>query len=156
MVESTVVARSIAIYTAQTMPERSIFVDTGYFVALLNGRDSLHGQAVALASKWKKAKRSFITHDAVLIELANFFARSALRSSTLVAIRRIRAAVDWNVQCVDAALLARSERRYGAHVDKEWSLTDCISMEVMADFDSTEAATPDKHFAQAGFRVLMR
>ena len=35
-------------------------------------------------------------------------------------------------------------------------MTDCISMEVMTDLDSREAATPDVHFAQAGFRVLMR
>jgi len=44
---------------------------------------------------------------------------------------------------------------YRAHPDKTWSLTDCISMELMLDRSCTEAATPDKHFAQAGFRVLM-
>jgi predicted nucleic acid-binding protein len=54
--------------------------------------------------------------------------------------------------------LARAER-YGAHLDhvnKEWSLTDCISIEVMTDHGATEAATADKHFTQAGFRALMR
>jgi hypothetical protein len=34
-------------------------------------------------------------------------------------------------------------------------MTDCLSMEVMLDHASTEAATPDRHFAQAGFRILM-
>ena len=138
------------------MPESApILVDTGYFVALLNSRDGLHVQAVTLARKWQKKRRSFVTTDAVLIELANFFARSSLRGPALATIQKLRAAPGWTVQHVSQPLLARSEKRYGAHHDKAWSLTDCISMEVMADFGSREAATPDKHFAQAGFRVLM-
>lgn len=138
------------------MPDRApIFVDTGYLVALLNRRDGLHDKAVALASTWEKKGRSFVTSDAVLIELANFFARSPLRGAALTAIRRLRAASGWAVHEIAPQLLARAEKRYGAHPDKEWSLTDCISMEVMNDAGSREAATPDRHFAQAGFRVLM-
>lgn len=138
------------------MPELPpIFVDTGYFVALLNRRDGLHDQAVALARAWQKKKRCFVTTDAVLIELANFFARSALRTSTIGAIQKFRVAPGWTVEHVSEALLVRSEKRYAAHPDEAWSLTDCISMEVMLDCGSKDAATPDKHFAQAGFRALM-
>ena len=39
--------------------------------------------------------------------------------------------------------------------DKEWSLTDCISFEVMAELGLTEALTADHHFEQAGFRALL-
>ena len=138
------------------MSERPIFVDTGYFVALLNARDALHEQALSLAQRWEKSKRSFVTTDAVLVELANFFAKGGLRGPTLTAIQRLRTAPAWTVQSVDRPLLARAEKRYGRHTDKEWSMTDCISMEVMVDLESREAATPDGHFAQAGFRVLMR
>jgi predicted nucleic acid-binding protein len=133
-----------------------IFVDTGYFVALLNTRDGLHEDAVALARKWQAKKRSFVTTDAVLVELANFFARSPLRAATIAAIRRLRSASGWTVEPVSSTLLTRSENRYAVHVDKAWSLTDCISMEVMIESGTKEAATPDKHFAQAGFRVLLR
>ncbi len=45
--------------------------------------------------------------------------------------------------------------RYAAHPDKSWSLTDCASMDVMIDHRATDAATPDHHFAKAGFGVLM-
>jgi uncharacterized protein len=138
------------------MPELPpIFVDTGYFVALLNRRDALHNQAVALARTWQKKRRSFVTTDAVLIELANFFARTSMRGTALQTIRKLRTAPGWMVEQLSAPLLARSEKRYGAHPDKAWSLTDCISMEVMMDVGSKEAATPDRHFAQAGFRPLM-
>jgi hypothetical protein len=50
----------------------------------------------------------------------------------------------------------RAEVRYATHPDKAWSLTDCLSMEAMLDHGSTEAATADRHFLQAGFRVLMQ
>jgi len=138
------------------MSEQPIFVDTGYLVALLNARDGLHDQSVTLARAWEKKRRSFVTTDAVLIELANFFAKGSMRAPALAAIQKLRGAPSWTVQAVDGPLLIRAERRYGRHHDKAWSMTDCISMEVMTDYGSREAATPDAHFAQAGFRVLMR
>jgi predicted nucleic acid-binding protein len=45
---------------------------------------------------------------------------------------------------------------YRQRPDKEWSLTDCISFEIMRTRDLTEALTTDHHFTQAGFRALLR
>jgi len=39
--------------------------------------------------------------------------------------------------------------------DKDWSLTDCISFLAMEDYRVQDAATLDRHFAQAGFNVLI-
>ena len=50
---------------------------------------------------------------------------------------------------------ARAEVRYARHLDKSWSLTDCLSMEAMNGAALEEVATTDGHFAQAGFRVLL-
>jgi predicted nucleic acid-binding protein len=41
-------------------------------------------------------------------------------------------------------------------MDKEWSLTDCLSFVVMQQRGLTEALTPDEHFVQAGFKALLR
>ena len=57
---------------------------------------------------------------------------------------------------VDTALLQRATRLYASRGDKTWGLTDCISFEVMRDFGVSEAATVDRHFAQAGYVALMR
>lgn len=97
-----------------------------------------------------------MTTDGVLLEFANFFGKSPLRMECATAIRRIRAAPGWTIERLTPKLLERGETRYAAHPDKSWSLTDCISMEVMLDHSLREAATPDHHFEQAGFRMLMQ
>jgi hypothetical protein len=44
---------------------------------------------------------------------------------------------------------------YEQRLDKAWSLTDCISLEVMREWNIHDALTSDRHFAQAGFRALL-
>lgn len=41
-------------------------------------------------------------------------------------------------------------------MDKDWSLTDCISFVVMEQHGISEALTADHHFEQAGFTVLLK
>jgi uncharacterized protein len=53
------------------------------------------------------------------------------------------------------ALYRRGLALYDARPDKEWSLTDCISFEVMTDEGLEEALTGDRHFEQAGFKALL-
>jgi uncharacterized protein len=45
---------------------------------------------------------------------------------------------------------------YDARPDKEYSLTDCISMQTMRREGLTEVLTNDRHFEQEGFRALFR
>ena len=40
-------------------------------------------------------------------------------------------------------------------LDKEWSLTDCVSLAVMEKEQIKEAFTSDHHFEQAGFVKLL-
>jgi hypothetical protein len=137
------------------MTNGAAFVDTAYLVALINRRDALHSQAKALARGWQEADRRLLTSDAILIEFANFFARSPLRMLAAATLRKIRAAPGWTIERLSPSLIERAEARYGAHADKAWSLTDCVSMEVMLNHGAKEVATPDRHFQQAGFLLLM-
>jgi predicted nucleic acid-binding protein len=124
-------------------------------VALFNRRDALHESATELAARWARRDTAVVTSDAVLIELANFFSRSPLRAACASAMRQIRAGSGWTIERLVPKLVARGAARYAIHADKSWSLTDCISMEVMLDHELQAVATPDHHFEQAGFRVLM-
>ena len=46
-------------------------------------------------------------------------------------------------------------RLYQARPDKGYSLTDCISMEVMRREGLSEVLTNDEHFTQEGFTCLL-
>jgi|HubBroStandDraft_5_1064220.scaffolds.fasta_scaffold302194_2 predicted nucleic acid-binding protein len=142
--------------TGADMAKGPTFVDTGYFVALLNRKDALHARALELSRGWERDQIELLTTDAVLIELANFFARSPLRALAISSIETIRSAPGWRLEHITPQRFNRGIARYAAHLDKDWSLTDCLSMDAMADHHATEVATPDHHFVQAGFRVLMR
>ena len=43
---------------------------------------------------------------------------------------------------------------YESRPDKEYSLTDCISMQTMRRAGLTEVLTNDRHFTQEGFHIL--
>jgi uncharacterized protein len=45
---------------------------------------------------------------------------------------------------------------YEQRPDKEWSLTDCISMEAMRREQIRHVLTTDHHFEQAGFEILLK
>ncbi|HXJ41921.1 MAG TPA: hypothetical protein VNH18_21775 [Bryobacteraceae bacterium] len=45
---------------------------------------------------------------------------------------------------------------YQSRPDKAYSLTDCISTEMMREHELVEALTNDYHFAQEGFQASFR
>jgi uncharacterized protein len=128
-----------------------VFADTFYFLALLNPADRFHAEAVRLT---QALRFPYVTTTAVLIELADALCRPDAR---LVAHRFLaRLATDPNVQVVDtsSAWYSRGLALFGQRTDKSWSLTDCISFQVMHERGITNALTGDHHFEQAGFRTL--
>jgi predicted nucleic acid-binding protein len=135
---------------------RSVLVDTSYLVALLDPRDSLNARAIALARQLAKEEALLVTSDAIVLELANYFARGPLRPHAARWIQAVRENAGWEVVPVDRAMLGRAEVRYTSHRDKNWSLTDCHTMEVMRQRKMADIATTDTGFEQAGFRRLMR
>ena len=132
-----------------------VFVDTAYLVVLLDRRDALHVEGLALAKQLAARGARLVTTDAVLIELANYFARSPLRARAIDLVAELRSDEGWTVVAIDRPSLLRAEARYRAHADKDWSVTDCMSMDVMSSRKIRDVATTDGGFAQAGFRLLL-
>jgi predicted nucleic acid-binding protein len=55
---------------------------------------------------------------------------------------------------LDQDLLVRAADLYQSRDDKDWSMTDCVSFEIMRQRTISDALTADHHFEQAGFRCL--
>src|SRR5437762_11999163 len=91
----------------RTSMTTAAFVDTAYFVALLDPRDSLHDLALELAADLAKRSTCLITSDAVLIEFGNYFARSPLRTHALDWILSVREAAGWETCALARPLLTR-------------------------------------------------
>lgn len=52
-------------------------------------------------------------------------------------------------------ILAEGLDLYESRLDKGYSLTDCILMNLMLEHKITQILTHDKHFTQEGFIILM-
>ena len=130
-----------------------VFADTFYFLAMINSADRYHAEAIRLT---EALRAPYVTTTAVLIELADGLSRPGTR----LIVHRFLAmlAVDPNVHVVDTAAswYARGLSLFGQRLDKSWSLTDCISFQVMSERGIQEALTGDHHFEQAGFRPLFK
>ncbi|TRT81095.1 MAG: nucleic acid-binding protein [Microcystis aeruginosa Ma_AC_P_19900807_S299] len=112
---------------------KQIFADTFYWVALINPQDNWHQRAREVTSSLKNVK--LVTTDEVLVELLNFM-------SVRGANRKRR-----TVEFIDNLLQNPP--------DKEYSLTDCISMTVMQRLKISQVLTHDNHFQQEGFIILL-
>jgi predicted nucleic acid-binding protein len=111
---------------------REVFADTAFFAALLDPRDTLNEEAIALAERLARDGARMATTDAILVETANFCARGPLRGHAARWIEELRADTGWYIIPLDRPTLLRAEVRYARHADKAWSLTDCHTMEAPA------------------------
>lgn len=135
---------------------RSVFVDTGYWIAILSKRDQW--QAPAIAAKKALGHIRLVTTDEVLVEFLNAMGERGkhVREAAAKAVRAI--IEDVNIEVVPQTRdgFVRGLKRYESRQDKGYSLTDCISMEIMESRGLTDVLGTDHHFAQEGLTVLIK
>src|SRR5438128_2071869 len=108
---------------------RIVFADTYYFVALLSPHDQGHARAVDFT---KTFRGRLITTEWVLMELGAALASSPQGRKRFIETRDVlRANPDARVIPCNSALMEEGVRLYGQRLDKQWSLTDCVSFVVM-------------------------
>jgi predicted nucleic acid-binding protein len=131
-----------------------VFADTSYFVALL-GHDVDERQR-ALAATAARPDVVLVTTAWVLVELGNFLSRTQTRAAFVQVLQRLTADPTAIVVAPDVRLYDAGLRLYADRLDKNWSVTDCISFLAMRERRIVEALTTDHHFEQAGFVALLK
>ena len=135
---------------------RTLFADSGHWIALLHPRDQMHERAKAVAAGLESV--AIITTQMALAEALNHLSREGERLRYL-AVQMVRGLEDNpDVEIIpqtDTQFRAAVER-YASRGDQRWSLTDCASFLVMEERSITEALAYDRDFEQAGFVALLR
>ena len=130
-----------------------IFIDTGYLLAVVSPRDTLH----ICSQLWAQAIREpLLVSEYVLWEMVNGLSMPKDRPKAHALLAHIRAATDCEVVAASQELFQAGLQRHADRSDKEWSLTDCLSFIVMERRAIRRALTYDHHFEQAGFEALLR
>ena len=133
---------------------RIIFADTFYWAALLNPRDEWHQPVIDFNKTLDSVV--FVTTEEVLTEFLNFFSAYDFRMRQ-GAFQRVQDILNnYSVQVLRQShdTFLTGIEFYGQRSDKEYSLTDCISMRTMQQQGLTEVLTHDRHFSQEGFTIL--
>lgn len=135
---------------------RTVFGDTFYWVATLNPRDDWHERVIEASAALQPIR--IVTTDEVLDEVLTFFAAYGpdMRTRAAQFVRSTLAHPDIDVVPQTRTSFLAGLDLYANRPDKEWSLTDCISMETMRERGLMEALTHDHHFEQAGFIILFK
>lgn len=127
-----------------------VFADTFYWIALLNANDYFHEAAIHTPVSGR-----IVTSLAVQLEVLDAF--STQPKMRPLAVRFWQSTThnpDVTVVPLDDELLEQAMAFFQDRSDKLWSITDCISFEIMRQRGISTALTGDRHFSQAGFKVL--
>jgi uncharacterized protein len=131
-----------------------LFADSFYWIALLDSKDQWHQRVRDFSRNLKSPY--LVTTDDVLTEVLNFFSayNSRLRQLAIQQVKGVFESHNVQVFPQTRERFIAALDLYEPRPDKEYSLTDCISMQVMKAMGITEILTHDRHFAQEGFIIL--
>jgi predicted nucleic acid-binding protein len=132
---------------------KPIFADTSYFVAFSGPNDHFHARAVELSAN---LIAGIVTSEYILVETGGLLLRPEDRPAFVNLVRDLES--DPSVMIVPASkrLFHAGFDLFVRRPDKNWSMVDCISFEIMKQRRLKDALTTDQHFVQAGFRALLR
>lgn len=137
------------------MAMKQVFADAFYWIASINPGDDWYARTRTVTATLKQVQ--IVTIDEVLTEVLTFYSShgSPMRQRTAQLIDLVmndpkKQTIPQSRESFMAGLAL-----YTNCLDKEYSLTDCISMQMMRQLGITEVLTRDRHFTQEGFTILL-
>jgi predicted nucleic acid-binding protein len=137
------------------MATREVFADTSALYAFIDRNDSSHRIAREAVTRLVQAGRRIVATDYIVAETVNL---ANARGGTAVAIRVLdlmEQSAGIRLEWIGVERFDGAKTFFRKHADHGYSFTDCTSFVVMRELRLTEALTTDRHFVEAGFRVLL-
>jgi uncharacterized protein len=133
---------------------KRVFADSLYWIALSHQRDQWHAAALKLSQTLRHTE--IVTTDEALNEfLTALHHTPQLRRTAALQTDGILADPSLTVLPQTRQRFERDFALYKARQDKEYSLTDCITMETMRQEGISEILAHDNHFTQEAFTILL-
>jgi uncharacterized protein len=134
---------------------RKIFADTLYWIAIAKRGDPY--EAAAKEARQTVEPCTLVTTDEVLDEFVTAFAKGGpiLRKKAVQTVHAIFNNPNVNVIAQSRDSFIHALERFSNRPDKDYSLTDCSSMNVIDAEEITDVLTNDHHFAQEGYNILI-
>jgi predicted nucleic acid-binding protein len=129
----------------------SVFVDTGYLLALEIANDQHHQAAVQHWQQIVTTLPPLMTTSYVFDEVVTFFNSRGHHAKAVQVGNDLLRSASLQLIHVDEGLFYEGWTYLQQHQDKDYSLTDCISFVVMQRLSISTAFAFDRHFVQAGF-----
>ncbi len=134
------------------------FVDSSFYIAVLNRDDDFHQAATVLAVALDTEDARTVTSQAVVFEVLAYFSRAGAISRARAAdlVDRIRSSPTTEFVQLTPELLDAALDLYRRRPDKRYSLADCLGMVICSERNITEVLTTDGDFEAAGFTILLK
>ena len=135
---------------------RKVFADTLYWVATVKPNDPY--EAEAREARQTVGPCLIVTTDEVLCEFATALAKSGpmLREKAVRIVKELLGSASVKILSQSRESFLHALDRFANRPDKQYSLTDCSSMNAMDAEGIQDVLTNDHHFQQEGYSVLIR
>jgi predicted nucleic acid-binding protein len=135
---------------------RTVFADTLYWVAAVKPNDPY--RRAAKEARQTVGPCTIVTTDEVLCEFVAALAKSGptLREKAVQVVKELFGNAGVRVVAQSRDSFIRALDRFARRRDKEYSLTDCSSMNAMDAEEIRDVLTSDRHFEQEGYNILIR
>ena len=132
-----------------------VFADTNYWVAKIHPDDQWHERVIDV--EYEIGIVNLITTETVLVETLNYFSefRKDVKETAFLAVKSILESGEVTIVSQSNEVFIKGIELYGKRLDKGYSLTDCISMNICRERELNDVFTHDDHFEQEGFNVLL-
>ena len=137
------------------MASKRVFGDTSFFFALVAKQDPAHQPAVTIYEKLLRGRGRVVTSDYIIDETLTLTKARINAEKSLALLERIEASESIDFEEIDSSRFTSAKTYFRKHSDHGYSFTDCTSFTLMRELHLRAALTTDRHFAEAGFEVLL-
>ena len=133
---------------------KSVFVDTSAWIALINLRDKYHLVAKKFYGDVLAQKRRLLISNLIVSETYTNLLRLLGHHKAVLFLNTIEQAPAIQCICSDPKLEVQARDILRRYDDQDFSYTDAVSFALMQQQNLTDAFTFDHHFSVVGFTRL--